>query len=48
MTARKLAAQFVENFKEYESSVTKEILAASPNPMASTENGRQKVQKLRG
>ena len=48
MTARELAAQFVENFKEYESSVTKEILAASPNPVAPTENGRPKVQKLRG
>jgi phosphoenolpyruvate carboxykinase (ATP) len=46
--ARELAAQFVENFKEYESSVTKEILAAGPNPLASSEQGRSKVQKLRG
>ena len=36
------------NFKEYESTVTKEILAASPNPMAPTDQGRSKVQNLRG
>jgi len=46
--ARELAAQFVENFKEYESTVTKEILASSPNPMAPTDQGRSKVQNLRG
>jgi phosphoenolpyruvate carboxykinase (ATP) len=46
--ARELAAQFVENFKEYESSVTQEILAASPNPMAPIEQSRSKVQNLRG
>ena len=46
--ARELAAQFVENFKEYESTVTKEVLAASPNPMAPIEQSRSKVQKLRG
>jgi len=46
--ARELAAQFVENFKEYETTVTKEILAASPNPMAPIEKSRPKVQKIRG
>ena len=46
--ARELAAQFVENFKEYESSVTKEILAAGPNPMAPIDQGLPKVQNLRG
>jgi phosphoenolpyruvate carboxykinase (ATP) len=47
-TARALATQFVENFTEYENSVKKEILAASPNPTAPVAKGRTKVQKLRG
>ena len=46
--SRELAAQFVENFKEYESSVTKGVLAAGPNPMAPIDQGLPKVQKLRG
>ena len=43
--ACELARQFVENFKEYEGSVDKEILAASPKPDAV---GASKVQHLRG
>ncbi len=39
-----LAAQFVENFKQYEDAVDKEILSASPHPDADTAS---KVQKLR-
>ena len=30
--AKKLAGMFVENFKQYESKTTPEILAAAPNP----------------
>jgi len=44
--ARELAAQFVENFKEYEKSVSKEILAASPRPVAPAKSAA-KIQKLR-
>ncbi len=43
--ARELAAQFIENFKEYEKSVSKEILAASPRPAAAKSGA--KIQKLR-
>ena len=46
--ARELAEEFVENFKKYEASVTKEVLAASPKPTASHEKTRGKIQKLRG
>jgi len=30
--AQELAAQFIENFKQYEQGVSKEILSASPSP----------------
>ncbi|NIP99948.1 MAG: phosphoenolpyruvate carboxykinase (ATP), partial [Nitrospinaceae bacterium] len=43
--ARHLAAQFVENFKDYEKAVSKEILAANPKPTASP--GRARIHKLR-
>ena len=45
--ARELAAQFVENFKEYESSVSKDILSASPNPNASAGKRSKKIHKLK-
>jgi len=44
--AKELANQFVENFKEYEKTVSKEILAASPRP-AGTGKGPAKIHKLR-
>ncbi len=44
--ARELANQFVENFKEYEKTVSKEILAASPHP-AGAGKGNAKIHKLR-
>ena len=44
--AKELANQFVENFKEYEKTVSKEILAASPNP-AGSGKGQAKIHKLR-
>jgi phosphoenolpyruvate carboxykinase (ATP) len=45
--ARELAAQFVENFKEYEASVTQDILSASPRPNASVGNESAKIHKLK-
>jgi phosphoenolpyruvate carboxykinase (ATP) len=44
--AKELANQFVENFKEYEKTVSKEILAASPRP-AGAGKGSAKIHKLR-
>ncbi|GJL79458.1 MAG: phosphoenolpyruvate carboxykinase [ATP] [Nitrospinaceae bacterium] len=44
--AKELAKQFVENFKEYEKTVSKEILAASPRPAAAGKN-QGKIHKLR-
>jgi len=44
--ARELANQFVENFKEYEKTVSKEIVAASPRP-AGVGKGSAKIHKLR-
>jgi phosphoenolpyruvate carboxykinase (ATP) len=44
--AKELANQFVENFKEYEKTVSKEILAASPRP-AGAGKGNGKIHKLR-
>ena len=45
--ARELAAQFIENFKEYESSVSKDILSASPRPNASFGKESKKIHKLK-
>ncbi|MFQ5449700.1 MAG: phosphoenolpyruvate carboxykinase (ATP) [Nitrospinaceae bacterium] len=42
--ARELARQFVENFKEYEKTVSKEVLAASPRP--ATAKGHARIHKL--
>jgi phosphoenolpyruvate carboxykinase (ATP) len=42
--SRELASQFVNNFKEYEASVSKEVLAASPRP---TVEGSKRIHKLR-
>ena len=42
--SRELASQFVNNFKEYETSVSKEVLAASPRP---TVEGSKRIHKLR-
>jgi len=44
--AKELANQFVENFKEYEKTVSKEVLAASPRP-AGAGKGPAKIHKLR-
>ncbi len=44
--ARDLANQFIENFKQYEKGVSKEVLAASPRP-AIVPKGKGKVHKLR-
>ena len=44
--AKELANQFVENFKEYEKTVSKEILAASPRP-GGAGKGSGKITKLR-
>jgi len=44
--AKELAIQFVENFKEYEKTVSKEILAASPRP-AGAGKSTGKITKLR-
>ncbi|QPJ65003.1 MAG: phosphoenolpyruvate carboxykinase [Candidatus Nitrohelix vancouverensis] len=44
--ARDLANQFIENFKQYEKGVSKEVLAASPRPAIVTK-GKGKVHKLR-
>lgn len=44
--AQELAKQFIENFKEYEKTVSKEILAASPRPEAAGK-GQGKIHKLR-
>jgi phosphoenolpyruvate carboxykinase (ATP) len=44
--AKELANQFVENFKEYEKTVSKEILAASPRPSGAGK-GTAKIHKLR-
>jgi phosphoenolpyruvate carboxykinase (ATP) len=44
--ARDLAKQFVENFKEYEKTVSKEILAASPRPTPAGKS-QTKIHKLR-
>ena len=44
--AGELANLFIENFKEYEKSVSKEVLSASPRPTPAAK--RAKVQKLRG
>ncbi len=45
--ARELAAQFVENFKEYESSVSKDVQSASPNPNATAGKRSRKIHKLK-
>ena len=45
--ARELAEQFVENFKEYESSVSKDILSASPKPNAGAGKESKKIHKLK-
>jgi phosphoenolpyruvate carboxykinase (ATP) len=45
--ARELAAQFVDNFKEYENSVSKEILAASPRPNPAPSAGQGRIHKLK-
>ena len=44
--ASELAQQFIENFKEYESSVSKDILAASPKPTAPGKKST-KIHKLK-
>ncbi len=44
--AKELANQFVENFKEYEKTVSKEILAASPRPSGAGK-ATGKIHKLR-
>ncbi|MBI4385199.1 MAG: phosphoenolpyruvate carboxykinase [Nitrospinae bacterium] len=44
--ARDLAAQFIENFKEYEDNVSPEIRAASPR--IDTAKPRATIQKIRG
>ena len=44
--AKELANQFIENFKEYEKTVSKEILAASPRP-AGAGKSTGKITKLR-
>jgi phosphoenolpyruvate carboxykinase (ATP) len=44
--AKELANQFVENFKEYEKTVSKEILAASPRPGGAGKSSG-KITKLR-
>ncbi len=43
--AKELAKLFVENFKQYEKTVSKEILAASPNPGGAGKGAR--IHKLR-
>jgi phosphoenolpyruvate carboxykinase (ATP) len=45
--ARELAAQFVDNFKKYENSVSKEILAASPRPTPPPSAGQGRIHKLK-
>ena len=44
--AKELANQFIENFKEYEKTVSKEILAASPRPAGAGKDSA-KIRKLR-
>ncbi len=44
--AKELANQFIENFKEYEKTVSKEILAASPRP-GGTGKSTGKITKIR-